>query len=205
MVKTLHAAGIEVILDVVYNHTAEGNQLGADAVLSRRRQRRVLPAGGGSALLHGLHRHRQYRDDDASDRATADDGTACATGSPRCTSTAFASISPRRSRARRTTSTRPAPFSTSCGRTRCCPPVKLIAEPWDLGENGYQVGGFPPGWAEWNGRYRDNIRSYWKGDGGTMGDTAARLSGSSDIFEPSGRGPTASINFITAHDGFTLH
>ena len=83
--------------------------------------------------------------------------------------------------------------------------VKLIAEPWDLGEGGYQVGNFPPGWAEWNGKYRDAIRSYWKGDGGLVGELASRLSGSSDLFEHSGRGPTASINFITAHDGFTLH
>ena len=82
--------------------------------------------------------------------------------------------------------------------------VKLIAEPWDLGEGGYQVGGFPPGWSDWNGRYRDAVRSYWKGDGGLVGELASRLSGSSDIFAPGGRGPTASINFITAHDGFTL-
>jgi glycogen operon protein len=83
--------------------------------------------------------------------------------------------------------------------------VKLIAEPWDLGEGGYQVGNFPPGWAEWNGKYRDAIRSYWKGDGGLVGELASRLSGSSDLFEASGRGPTSSINFVTAHDGFTLH
>jgi glycogen operon protein len=83
--------------------------------------------------------------------------------------------------------------------------VKLIAEPWDLGEGGYQVGNFPPGWQEWNGKYRDAIRSYWKGDGGVMGEVASRLSGSSDLFEHNGRGPAASINFITAHDGFTLH
>ena len=83
--------------------------------------------------------------------------------------------------------------------------VKLIAEPWDLGEGGYQVGNFPPGWTEWNGKYRDAIRSYWKGDGGQVGEVASRLSGSSDLFEHSGRGPTASINFVTAHDGFTLH
>jgi len=82
--------------------------------------------------------------------------------------------------------------------------VKLIAEPWDLGEGGYHVGGFPPGWSDWNGRYRDAVRSYWKGDGGLVGELASRLSGSSDIFAPGGRGPTASINFVTAHDGFTL-
>jgi glycogen operon protein len=83
--------------------------------------------------------------------------------------------------------------------------VKLIAEPWDLGEGGYQVGNFPPGWAEWNGKYRHAVRSYWRGDGGVVGELASRLSGSSDLFEASGRGPTSSINFVTAHDGFTLH
>ncbi|UCE64573.1 MAG: glycogen debranching enzyme GlgX, partial [Nitrospirota bacterium] len=83
--------------------------------------------------------------------------------------------------------------------------VKLIAEPWDLGEGGYQVGNFPPGWAEWNGKYRDAIRRYWKGDVGVLGEVASRLSGSSDLYGASGRQPYASINFVVAHDGFTLH
>ncbi len=83
--------------------------------------------------------------------------------------------------------------------------VKLIAEPWDLGEGGYQVGNFPVGWAEWNDRYRDTVRAYWKGDGGLIGEFAPRLTGSSDLYESSGRKPYASINFVTAHDGFTLH
>jgi glycogen operon protein len=82
--------------------------------------------------------------------------------------------------------------------------VKLIAEPWDLGEGGYQVGNFPPGWAEWNGKYRDTIRRYWKGDGGQVADLAYRLTGSSDLYESDGRRPSASVNFVTAHDGFTL-
>jgi glycogen operon protein len=82
--------------------------------------------------------------------------------------------------------------------------VKLIAEPWDLGEGGYQVGKFPVGWAEWNDRYRDTIRSYWKGDGGLIGELAYRITGSSDLYARSGRRPYASINFVTAHDGFTL-
>jgi glycogen operon protein len=82
--------------------------------------------------------------------------------------------------------------------------VKLIAEPWDLGEGGYQVGNFPIGWTEWNGKYRDTMRSYWKGDGGFIGDLAYRLTGSSDLYEYGGRRPYASINFITCHDGFTL-
>ncbi|HET8701099.1 MAG TPA: glycogen debranching enzyme GlgX, partial [Nitrococcus sp.] len=82
--------------------------------------------------------------------------------------------------------------------------VKLIAEPWDLGEGGYQVGNFPVGWAEWNGKYRDAVRSYWKGEGGLIGELAYRLTGSSDLYERSGRRPYASINFVTSHDGFTL-
>jgi isoamylase len=82
--------------------------------------------------------------------------------------------------------------------------VKLIAEPWDLGEGGYQVGRFPVGWTEWNGKYRDSVRSYWKGEGGLIGELAFRLTGSSDLYESSGRRPYASINFVTAHDGFTL-
>ncbi|MGQ0810081.1 MAG: glycogen debranching protein, partial [Nitrospiraceae bacterium] len=83
--------------------------------------------------------------------------------------------------------------------------AKLIAEPWDLGEGGYQVGNFPPGWAEWNGKYRDTVRRYWKGDGGQIAELGYRFSGSSDLYEMSGRRPYASINFVTAHDGFTLH
>jgi glycogen operon protein len=83
--------------------------------------------------------------------------------------------------------------------------VKLIAEPWDIGEGGYQLGNFPPGWSEWNDRYRDTVRAYWRGDGGIIGEVASRLAGSSDIFQPAGRQPTASINFVTSHDGFTLH
>jgi glycogen operon protein len=83
--------------------------------------------------------------------------------------------------------------------------VKLIAEPWDLGEGGYQVGNFPVGWTEWNGRYRDSIRAYWKGDDGLIGEVARRITGSSDLYEHSGRRPYASINFVTCHDGFTLH
>jgi glycogen operon protein len=81
--------------------------------------------------------------------------------------------------------------------------VKLIAEPWDLGENGYHVGNFPEGWSEWNAKYRDAVRAYWKGEGGLIGDLAYRLTGSSDLYAHNGRRPYASINFVTAHDGFT--
>jgi hypothetical protein len=83
--------------------------------------------------------------------------------------------------------------------------VKLIAEPWDLGEGGYQVGNFPPLWSEWNGKYRDTLRDYWRGEPQTLGEFASRLTGSSDLYEDDGRRPTASVNFVTAHDGFTLN
>jgi isoamylase len=83
--------------------------------------------------------------------------------------------------------------------------TKLIAEPWDIGEGGYNVGGFPPLWTEWNGKYRDTVRDYWRGEHGTLGEFAARLTGSADLYEDDGRRPYASINFVTAHDGFTLH
>ena len=82
--------------------------------------------------------------------------------------------------------------------------VKLIAEPWDVGDGGYRLGGFPPRWAEWNDRYRDTVRRFWKGDGGQVSELATRLTGSSDLFESHGRRPWASVNFVTAHDGFTL-
>ena len=83
--------------------------------------------------------------------------------------------------------------------------VKLIAEPWDVGEGGYQVGGFPPLWTEWNGRYRDTVRDFWRGEPASLGEFASRFTGSSDLYEADGRRPLASINFVTAHDGFTLH
>src|SRR5581483_9248540 len=82
--------------------------------------------------------------------------------------------------------------------------VKLIAEPWDVGQGGYQVGNFPPGWAEWNGKYRDTMRDYWRGADASLGQVAYRLTGSPDLYQASGRSPYSSINFITAHDGFTL-
>ena len=83
--------------------------------------------------------------------------------------------------------------------------VKLIAEPWDVGPGGYQVGNFPPQWTEWNGKYRDTVRDFWRGEPATLGEFASRLTGSADLYEHAGRRPVASINFVTAHDGFTLH
>jgi isoamylase len=95
-------------------------------------------------------------------------------------------------------------FFDTIGQDPVLSQVKLIAEPWDIGSGGYQVGNFPPGWNEWNDKYRDSMRAYWKGDEGLIGEFARRLTGSSDLYEASGRKPHASINFITAHDGFTL-
>ena len=95
-------------------------------------------------------------------------------------------------------------FFDTIGQDPVLSQVKLIAEPWDIGSGGYQVGNFPPGWNEWNDKYRDSMRAYWKGDGGLIGEFARRFTGSSDLYEASGRKPHASINFITAHDGFTL-
>ena len=96
-------------------------------------------------------------------------------------------------------------FLDSCRQDPVLNSVKLIAEPWDLGPGGYQVGAFPPGWAEWNDRFRDTVRSYWRGDDGKVGDLAARITGSADLFNQRGRKPWASVNFVTAHDGFTLN
>src|SRR6202044_484662 len=95
-------------------------------------------------------------------------------------------------------------FLKACSQDPVLGTVKLIAEPWDLGPGGYQVGGFPPGWAEWNDRYRDTVRAYWRGDEGKLGDLAGRLTASADLFMKRGRRPWSSVNFITAHDGFTL-
>jgi glycogen operon protein len=203
MVKALHSAGIEVILDVVYNHTAEGNQLGPtlsfrgidNKVYYRLAQdpRFYIDYTGTGNSLNTLHpitlrlifdslrywvteMHVDgFRFDLASTLAREQSGF-----------DAFGS------------------FLDIARQDPVLSQVKLIAEPWDVGEGGYRVGGFPPGWSEWNDRYRDAVRSYWKGDGGVVGELASRLSGSSDIFGPSGRPPTASVNLITAHDGFTL-
>ena len=205
MVKTLHSAGIEVILDVVYNHTGEGNQLGP------------------TLSFRGIDNHTYYRLKADEPRFYVDytgTGNTLNTAHPVVLHLIMDSLrywvtemhvdgfrfdlAATLAREEHAVDR----FSTFFGIIQQDPvirQVKLIAEPWDLGEGGYQVGNFPPGWTEWNGKYRDAIRSYWKGDGGLVGELASRLSGSSDLFEHSGRGPTASINFITAHDGFTLH
>ncbi len=205
MVKTLHSAGIEVILDVVYNHTAEGNHLGP--TLSFR--------GIDNSVYYRLmpDNARYYRDYTGT-------GNTLNMRHPRVLQLIMDSLRYwvlemhvdgfRFDLAATLASElhevdRLGAFLDIIHQDPVLSQVKLIAEPWDLGEGGYQVGKFPVGWAEWNDRYRDAIRSYWKGDGGIIGELAYRITGSSDLYARSGRRPYASINFVTAHDGFTLH
>lgn len=203
MVKVLHEAGIEVILDVVYNHTAEGNHLGPTLCfrgldnasyyrLEKENLRRYVDYTGCGNTFN-LHNPRVlqlvmdsmrywvqemhvdgFRFDLATVLAREEDG-------------AFDPYSG---------------FLDVVGQDPVLSPVKLIAEPWDIA--GYHLGGFPAGWAEWNDRFRDTVRRYWKGDHGVLGEMASRVAGSSDIFNRNGRRTWASVNFVTAHDGFTL-
>ena len=204
MVKALHSAGLEVILDVVYNHTAEGDELGPtlsfrgiDNLSYYRLQpdepRRYMDYTGCGNTLNMRHPRvlqlimdslRYWVTDMHVDGFRFDLASALARELHEVDRLgAFFDV------------LRQDPVLTR---------VKLIAEPWDLGEGGYQVGNFPPGWAEWNDKYRDTMRAYWRGDGGLIGDFARRLTGSSDLYGRSGRSPHASVNFVTAHDGFTL-
>jgi isoamylase len=204
MVRNLHAAGIEVILDVVYNHTAEGNHLGSTLAfrgidnIASYRLRTENPrfyldfTGTGNTfnLLHPrtlqlvmdslrywvLEMHVDgFRFDLASTLARDANGV-----------------------------NKLHAFFEIIHQDPALSQVKLIAEPWDVGEGGYQVGNFPVLWAEWNGKYRDAIRSFWKGDEGKIGEVAYRLTGSPDLYQHDGKRPYASINFVTSHDGFTL-
>ncbi|MFN2348683.1 MAG: glycogen debranching protein GlgX [Thioalkalivibrio sp.] len=205
MVKTLHSAGIEVILDVVYNHTAEGNQLGP--TLSFR-------GIDNSAYYRLLHDDRRFYMD------YTGCGNTLNMRHPRVLQLIMDSLrywvqemhvdgfrfDLASALARELHAVdRLGAFFDIIHQDPVLSQVKLIAEPWDLGEGGYQVGNFPVGWTEWNGRYRDSARAYWKGDEAMHGDMAYRLTGSSDLYESSGRRPYASINFITCHDGFSLH
>jgi isoamylase len=205
MVKALHNAGIEVILDVVYNHTGEGNHLGPTLSF------RGIDNASYYRLVPDLPRYYQ-------------DYTGCGNTlnvrHPRVLQLIMDSLrywvlemhvdgfrfDLASTLARELHDVdRLSAFFDIIHQDPVLSQVKLIAEPWDLGEGGYQVGNFPAGWAEWNGRYRDSIRRYWKGDGGQAAELGYRLSGSSDLYEGGGRRPHASINFVTAHDGFTLH
>jgi isoamylase len=205
MVRNLHAAGIEVILDVVYNHTGEGNHLGPtlcfrgiDNVASYRllpdKPRFYMDFTGTGNTIDTLHpRMLQlvldslrywvtemhvdgFRFDLASALARDHNGVS-----------------------------KLHPFFQAIQQDPVLSQVKLIAEPWDVGDGGYQVGNFPTRWSEWNGKYRDAVRSYWKGDEGRIGEIAYRLTGSPDLYQHDGRSPYASVNFLTSHDGFTLN
>jgi glycogen operon protein len=204
MVKRLHSAGIEVILDVVYNHTAEGSHLGPTLSfrgIDNAAYYRLMPddpryymdfTGCGNTLNMMHPRSLQLLMDSLRywvlemhvDGFRFDLASALARELYEVN--------------------RLSAFFDVIHQDPVLANVKLIAEPWDVGEGGYQVGNFPVGWTEWNGRYRDTVRAYWRGDGGQVGDLASRLTGSSDLYQSSGRAPHASINFVTAHDGFTL-
>jgi isoamylase len=204
MVKAFHRVGIEVILDVVYNHTGEGNALGP--TLSFR--------GIDNASYYRLQRddQRYYTDYTGC-------GNTVNTFHPRVLQLVLDSlrywveemhVDGFRFDLAVTLGRRMDEFDgfgrffSTVQQDPVLSRVKLIAEPWDLGPDGYRIGGFPAPWAEWNGRYRDCVRRFWRGDRGQVPELASRLSGSSDIFAPSGRGPHASVNFVTCHDGYTL-
>jgi len=205
MVKTFHSNGIEVILDVVYNHTAEGNHLGP--TLSFR------GIDNASYYRLAVEDPRYYMDFTGC-------GNTLNMQHPRVLQLIMDSLrywvlemhvdgfrfDLASALARELHEVnRLSAFFDIIHQDPVLSQVKLIAEPWDLGEGGYQVGNFPVGWTEWNGKYRDVLRAYWKGEGGVIGELAYRLTGSSDLYGHSGRKPYASINFVTAHDGFTLH
>ncbi|MFI5362479.1 MAG: glycogen debranching protein GlgX, partial [Elusimicrobiota bacterium] len=205
MVRAFHAADIEVILDVVYNHTAEGNQLGP------------------TVSLRGIDNAFYYRLS-AQDPRYYMDYTGCGNTlnmrNPAVLRLVMDSLRYWVSEmhvdgfrfdlasalARELHEVdKLGAFFDIIHQDPVLSQVKLIAEPWDLGEGGYQVGNFPVGWTEWNGKYRDTVRRFWKGGGGGVSELATRLTGSSDLYAQSGRRPYASINFVTCHDGFTLH
>jgi isoamylase len=204
MVRALHDAGIEVVLDVVFNHTAEGNEQGP--TLSLR--------GFDNLTYYRLsHQNRaQYKNftgcgntvsfDDPAVRDTVLDCLRYWTDEMRVDGFRFdlATVVGRDPGGYNHN----APFFTALRADPVLAYVKLIAEPWDVGPGGYQLGHFPAGWSEWNDRYRDTVRAFWRGDRGLVGAFAERFAGSSDLFRQHGRKPTASVNFLTSHDGFTL-
>ncbi len=205
MVRRLHSYGIEVILDVVYNHTAEGNQLGptlsfrgidnaAYYRLSPQDARYYTDYTGCGNTLNMMHpRVLQLIMDSLRYWVTEMHVDGFRFDLAAALARELHDVD------------RLGAFFDIIHQDPLLSQVKLIAEPWDLGEGGYQVGNFPVGWTEWNGRYRDSVRRYWKSDDGTLGDFAYRLTGSADLYETNGRLPSASVNFVTAHDGFTLH
>ncbi|WP_124039537.1 glycogen debranching protein GlgX [Neoactinobaculum massilliense] len=204
MVKSLHEAGIEVILDVVYNHTAEGNDMGP------------------TLSFKGIDNPSYYRlvpGDEAHYFDTTGTGNSLNMKSPHTLQLIMDSLrywitdmhvdgfrfDLASTLARELYAVdKLSSFFDIIQQDPIISQVKLIAEPWDIGEGGYNVGGFPPLWTEWNGKFRDTVRDFWRGEPATLPEFASRLTGSSDLYESSGRRPYASINFVTAHDGFTL-
>jgi isoamylase len=204
MVKALHRAGIEVILDVVYNHTAEGNHLGPTFSMKG---------------IDNLTYYKLSPDDPRYYYDTTGTGNTLNVRSPQVLALIMDSLRYWASEmhvdgfrfdlaaalARQLQEVdQLASFFSLIHQSPTLSRRKLIAEPWDAAAGGYQVGNFPVLWAEWNGRYRDTVRSLWRGDEGVIGEVGSRLTGSSDLYKATGRAPTASVNFVTAHDGFTL-
>jgi len=204
MVRAMHTAGIEVILDVVYNHTAEGNHLGP------------------TISMRGIDNAAYYRLVDDDQRYYMDytgTGNSLNVGHPHSLQLIMDSLrywvtemhvdgfrfDLASTLAREFYDVdKLSTFFELVQQDPVVSQVKLIAEPWDIGPGGYQVGNFPPQWTEWNGKYRDTVRDFWRGEPSTLGEFASRITGSADLYEHSGRRPVASINFVTAHDGFTI-
>ncbi|AEV85579.1 glycogen debranching protein [Actinoplanes sp. SE50] len=205
MVRELHAAGIEVILDVVYNHTAEGNHMG--------------PTLSFRGLDNGAY-YRLVDDDPRYYMDTTGTGNSLLMRNPHTLQLIMDSLrywvtemhvdgfrfDLAATLARQFHEVdKLSAFFDLIQQDPVVSQVKLIAEPWDIGDGGYQVGNFPPAWTEWNGKFRDTVRDFWRGEPATLADFTSRLTGSADLYQDDGRRPVASINFITAHDGFTLH
>jgi isoamylase len=204
MVRELHRHGLEVILDVVYNHTAEGNHLGPTLSfrgIDNRAYYRVVEGdeghyydttGTGNSLLMRSPHVLQLIMDSLRYWVTEMHVDGFRFDLAATLARQFHEVD------------RLSAFFDLVQQDPVVSQVKLIAEPWDLGDGGYQVGGFPPLWTEWNGRYRDTVRDFWRGESASLPEFASRITGSSDLYESSGRRPIASVNFVTAHDGFTL-
>jgi glycogen operon protein len=205
MVKALHRAGIEVIIDVVYNHTAEGNHLGPTLsfrgidnpayyrLVDTDKQYYYDTTGTGNSLNVRHHESLRLIMDSLRYWVTEMHVDGFRFDLAASLAREFHEVN------------RLAAFFDLVNQDPIVSQVKLIAEPWDVGDGGYQVGGFPPLWTEWNGKYRDSVRDFWRGEPASLGEFASRFTGSSDLYEIDGRRPIASINFVTAHDGFTLN
>lgn len=205
MVKSLHEAGIEVILDVVYNHTAEGNHMGPTLSfrgIDNASYYRLVDGdqahyfdttGTGNSLLMRSHAVLQLIMDSLRYWVTEMHVDGFRFDLASTLARQFHEVD------------KLSTFFELIAQDPVLSGVKLIAEPWDVGDGGYNVGEFPALWSEWNGKYRDTMRDFWRGEPSTLGEFAARISGSADLYQHSGRAPMASINFITAHDGFTLN